>query len=201
MKGKITLDDIFIEVYKAFPSSIMGREDIDFSNNIILPPSALKKLSSMKNFGDSRNPILFRILNIDLNIMTHCGVAEFTSEEDICYLPTNIFERLCLMEGQTINLRNVELRPGYFIKIQPHLTEFGNNLNLAISGVSGEILKNYFCVTEGDTISIKIGNKIYNLDIIECKPARAIRTLNSDIEIDYAPPKDSKNKTKNDSNQ
>ena len=198
MKGKITLDDIFIEVYKAFPSSNLGREDIEFSNNIILPPSALKKLSSMTNFDYSRNPIIFRILNIDLNIGTHCGVAEFTSEEGICYLPTNIFEKLCLMEGQKVNLRKLELKPGTFIKMQPHSTEFAKNLDFTMSK---EILKNYFCVTEGDTISIKIGNKIYNLDIIECKPSKAIRTLNCDIEIDYAPPKDYKNKTKNDSNQ
>ena len=186
----IQINSIFIEVYKAFPASIMGREDIDQSNSIILPPSALGKLSLMKNFGDSKNPILFRILNIELNISTHCGVVEFTAEEGICYIPSNMFEKLCLMEGQTVNLRNVDLKPGTFIKIQPHLTEFINNPNPKT--ILEYNLRNYFCVTEGDTISVKFGKKIYKLDIVECKPVKAIRTLNCDIAVDFAPPKDYK---------
>ncbi len=68
------ISNLFIEVYLAYPASIIGREDIDLSNSIILPPSALQKMSDLKNFGDSKNPFLFQILNIDLNIKTHCGV-------------------------------------------------------------------------------------------------------------------------------
>ena len=128
-RRNIRIDTIFIEVYRAFPAQIMLRDDIELSNSIILPQSALDKLSVMRNFGDSKNPILFRILNIELNISTHCGVAEFTAEEGTCYIPSNMFERLCLMEGQSVNIRNVELKPGIFIKLQPHLTEFINNPN------------------------------------------------------------------------
>ena len=189
-RRNLQMDTIFIEIYKAFPASIMGREDIDLSNSIILPPSALNKLSIMKNFGDSKNPILFRILNIELNISTHCGVVEFTAEEGICYIPSNMFEKLCLMEGQDVNIRNVDLKKGSFIKIQPHLTEFIKNPNPRT--ILEYNLRNYFCVTEGDTISVKFGNKIYKLDIVECKPSKAIRTLNCDIEVDFDPPKDYK---------
>ena len=177
---RLNVNEIFIEVYKAFPASIMGREDIDLSNSIILPASALGVLSSMRNFKDSKNPILFRILNIELNMATHCGVAEFTAQEGTCYLPSNMFERLCLMEGQQVNIRNVDLKEGKFIKLQPHLTEFI-----------------YFCVTEGDTISVKFSKKIYKLDIVQCKPAKAIRTLNTDIEVDFCPPKDYKEEPRN----
>ena len=187
--------EIFIEVYKAFPASIMGREDIDLSNSIILPASALGVLSSMRNFKDSKNPILFRILNIELNMATHCGVAEFTAQEGTCYLPSNMFERLCLMEGQKVNIRNVDLKPGKFIKLQPHLTEFINNPNPKT--ILEYNLRNYFCVTEGDTISVKFSKKIYKLDIVQCKPAKAIRTLNTDIEVDFCPPKDYKEEPRN----
>ena len=51
-------------------------------------------------------------------------------------------------------------------------------------------LRNYFCLTEGDTISLKFGRNIYKIDIIQCKPSKAIRTLNTDIEVDFSPPKD-----------
>ena len=190
MHGRIQIDNIFIEIYKAFPCSVMGRDDIDLSNSIILPQTALQKLSSMKNFGDSKNPILFRILNIELNIFTHCGVAEFTAEEGTCYIPYNMFEKLCLIEGQTVNIRNIELKPGTFIKLKPHLTEFINNPNPKT--ILEYNLRNYFCVTEGDTISVKFGKKIYKIDIIQCKPNKAIRTLNCDIVVDFEAPKDYK---------
>ena len=190
MQGRIQIDNIFIEIYKAFPCSVMGREDIDLSNSIILPQTALQKLSSMKNFGDSKNPILFRILNIELNIFTHCGVAEFTAEEGTCYIPYNMFEKLCLIEGQTVNIRNIELKAGTFIKLKPHLTEFINNPNPKT--ILEYNLRNYFCVTEGYTISVKFGKKIYKIDIIQCKPNKAIRTLNCDIVVDFEAPKDYK---------
>jgi len=190
MYGRIQIDNIFIEIYKAFPCTVMGRDDIELSNSIILPQTALQKLSSMRNFGDSKNPILFRILNIELNIFTHCGVAEFTAEEGTCYIPFNMFEKLCLIEGQTVNIRNIELKPGTFIKLKPHLTEFINNPNPKT--ILEYNLRNYFCVTEGDTISVKFGKKIYKIDIIQCKPNKAIRTLNCDIVVDFEAPKDYK---------
>ena len=197
-RRRIDISQIFIEVYKAFPAKMVYRDDIELSNSIILPPSALGKLSIMKNFNDSKNPILFRILNIELNISTHCGVAEFTAEEGTCYLPTNMFDKLCLMEGQQVNLRNTELlKPGTFIKLQPHKTEFINNPNPKT--ILEYNLRNYFCVTEGDTISVKFGKKIYKIDVIQCKPDKAIRTLNTDIEVDFCPPKDYKEPPKVDS--
>ena len=157
MRRRININEIFIEVYKAFPAKMVFREDIELSNSIILPASALNVLSGMRNFNDSKNPILFRILNIELNISTHCGVAEFTAEEGTCYLPTNMFDKLCLMEGQQVNIRNTDLKPGTFIKLQPHKTEFIENPNPKT--ILEYNLRNYFCVTEGDTISVKFGKK------------------------------------------
>ena len=189
-RRQIDINNIFIEVYRAFPANIMGRDEIDPTNSIILPPSALKRLSFMKNFGDTKNPILFRILNIQLNIYTHCGVFDFTAEEGTCYLPANMFDKLCLEEGHQVNLRDLTLKPGTFIKIQPQKTEF---INIPQPKTVLEYnLRNYFCVTEGDTISVKFSNRYYNIDILECKPDKAIRTLNCDLVVDFAPPKDYK---------
>ena len=189
-RRQIDVNNIFIEVYRAFPANIMGRDEIDPTNSVILPPSALKRLSLMKNFGDTKNPILFRILNIQLSIYTHCGVFDFTAEEGTCYLPVNMFDRLCLEEGAKVNLRALALNPGSFIKIQPQKTEF---INIPEPKKVLEFnLRNYFCVTEGDTISIKFCGKTYKIDILQCKPDKAIRTLNCDLVVDFAPPKDYK---------
>ena len=190
VRKQVDVRNIFLEVYRAYPASMMGREDIDLSNSIILPPSALQQLSLMKSFGDPKNPILFRILNIQLNYYTHCGVVEFTAENGTCYLPTNMFDRLCLEEGQQVNLRSINLKPGTFIKLQPHKTEFINNPEPRT--ILEYNLRNYFCVTEGDTISVKFLDKIYKIDVIECKPEKQIKTLNCDIAVDFAPPKDYK---------
>ena len=190
MRRRIDINEIFVEVYKAFPAKMVYRDDIELSNSIILPPSALGHLSSMKSFNDSKNPILFRILNIELNISTHCGVAEFTAEEGTCYLPTNMFDKLRLMEGWRVSIRNTVLKPGMFIKLQPHKTEFIQNPNPKT--ILEYNLRNYFCVTEGDTISVKFEKKVYKIDVIECKPDKAIRTLNTDLEVDFCPPKDYK---------
>lgn len=40
--------DIFIEVYRAYPASILGREDVEHSNSIVLPASALQKLTDLR---------------------------------------------------------------------------------------------------------------------------------------------------------
>ena len=189
-RGVPDLNKVFIQVYKAFPAIFLGRDDIELSNSIILPPSALGQLSCMPNFGDSRNPVLFRILNIELNIYTHCGVVEFTAEEGTCYLPLNMFNKLALQEGSKVNLRNIVLKPGTFVKLQPHKTEFINNPQPKI--VLEYNLKNYFCVTEGDTISVKFRDKIYKIDVLECKPEKQIRTLNCNLQVDFEEPLDYK---------
>jgi ubiquitin fusion degradation protein 1 len=186
----IDINNLFIEVYKALPGILRGREDINLSNSIILPSSALNRLSNIKNFDNSKEPILFKILNIELQMYTHCGVKDFTAEEGFCYLPENMFDKLCLEEGQKVNLRALKLRPGTFIKLQPHKTEFIENPNTKT--ILEYNLREYFCVTEGDTISVKFGKKIYNIDVLECKPDKQIRTLNCNLEVDFAPPKDYK---------
>ena len=183
MKKKIDFDNFFMEVYNAFPSYYCGREDIDISNNIILPESALKALSKLKNFGDSKNPLFFRILNIELNVSTMCGVADFTAEEGTCYLPNVMFEKLYLLEGQKVNIRKVDLEPGKSVKLRPQLNEFikyPNSNNIVKYG-----LLNYFCVTTGDIISVNYKNKIYKFDVIQCQPKSSINISNGNIDIEF----------------
>lgn len=201
-RARPRISDIFIEVYSAYPASVMFRDDIDTTNSIILPPSALRALSnSGRAFGDRTHPMLFRILNIDLNIHTNCSVLDFTADEGTCLLPKNMFERLCLFEGQKVNIRNIELPKGTFLKIRPHQTKLLDQGNQKT--ILEYCLQNYFCVTEGDTISIKVGSKIYDLDIIEVKPLtkdKGILLLNTDVEVDFDQPKDYIEPAKNDDN-
>ena len=186
----IDISQMFIQVYTALPANERDNDNILFSNNIILPPSALQQLSELKDFDKTTNPILFRITNINLNISSHCGVSEFTAQEGTCYIPPHLFTSLLLEEGQKVTIRKANLRPGNYVKLRPHKTEFINLPNY--KAILHYNLRNYFCLTENDTIPIKHGNKIFEIDIVKCRPDKGIRTLNCDLEIDFEEPKDYK---------
>ena len=180
---KTQISDMFIGYYKAYPASFYERNDLELSNSVILPISALIELSNIKNIKGSKDPMLFQIINIDLNMYTFCGVLEFTAEPEICIIPSNMFDRLCLEEGQKIKISLVTLATGTFVKMRPRnieIFEIFYNPKLIIE----YNLRNYFCLTEGDTISIKYQKKIHKFDILECKPNKAIKILNCDLEIE-----------------
>ncbi len=51
-------------------------------------------------------------------------------------------------------------------------------------------LQNFLFLTVGDNIMVAYKNKKYNIDIIESKPAPAISIIETDCEVDFAPPLD-----------
>lgn len=53
-------------------------------------------------------------------------------------------------------------------------------------------LRNFSCLTSGDSIMVAYNNKKYYIDIIETKPASAISIIETDCEVDFAPPLDYK---------
>jgi ubiquitin fusion degradation protein 1 len=101
-----------------------------------------------------------------------------------------MFQRLYLEEGMMINLRNVTLEKGKLIKLKPHQTEFVMNSNPR--AILENNLRNYVCVTKGDTITVQFNKKKYLLDVVECKPKDAISLTNVDVEVDFDRPLDYK---------
>ncbi|THG09909.1 hypothetical protein TEA_008728 [Camellia sinensis var. sinensis] len=53
-------------------------------------------------------------------------------------------------------------------------------------------LRNFSCLTTGDSIMVAYNNKKYCIDIIETKPSNAISIIETDCEVDFAPPLDYK---------
>lgn len=51
-------------------------------------------------------------------------------------------------------------------------------------------LRNYSCLTTGDSIMVAYNNKKYYIDIVETKPSNAISIIETDCEVDFAPPLD-----------
>lgn len=53
-------------------------------------------------------------------------------------------------------------------------------------------LRSYSCLTTGDTIMVPYNNKKYYIDIVETKPSSAVSIIETDCEVDFAPPLDYK---------
>lgn len=51
-------------------------------------------------------------------------------------------------------------------------------------------LRSYSCLTTGDTIMVQYNKKEYYIDIVETRPSRAVSIIETDCEVDFAPPLD-----------
>ncbi|KAJ4832130.1 hypothetical protein Tsubulata_038670 [Turnera subulata] len=135
-------------------------------------------------------PMLFELRNPSLERATHCGVLEFVADEGLIYLPYWMMQNMLLQEGDIVQLKNASLGKGTYVKLQPHTKDFLDISNpKAILETS---LRNYSCLTTGDTIMVAYNNKQYYIDIVETKPSYAISIIETDCEVDFAPPLDYK---------
>ena len=97
-------------------------------------------------------------------------------------------QHIGLSEGSDVIIEPVTLPKGTFVKIQPHETAFIDLPNPR--AVLENSLRNYLCLTQGDSIVIEFAQKRYQIDILETRPGQAIMTLQTDLQVDFAPPKD-----------
>ena len=139
-------------------------------------------------------PMIFKISNVMLNKWSYVGVLEFTAQEGQCVLPLWLFNNLLLEPGQQVGVSLESKVPkGKYVKIQPHQTEF---IEMPDPRAFLEVkLRNYTCLTVGDTINLKLlHNKIYQVDILEVRPSlpniHAICCVEADVEVDFAEPLD-----------
>lgn len=51
---------------------------------------------------------------------TFCGVSEFTAVEGTALLPTWMIRNLEIKDGDTVQIRRVQLPKGTFLRLQPH---------------------------------------------------------------------------------
>lgn len=53
-------------------------------------------------------------------------------------------------------------------------------------------LRSYTCLTTGDTVLVSYNNTKYYINVIETKPSSAVSIVETDCEVDFAPPLDYK---------
>ncbi|KAL5788735.1 hypothetical protein ACOSP7_005684 [Xanthoceras sorbifolium] len=176
----------FEQNYRCYPASFIEKPQIESGDKIIMPPSALDRLASLH----IDYPMLFELRNNATERVSHCGVLEFIAEEGMIYMPYWMMENLLLQEGDIVRLRNVTLPKGTYVKLQPHTKDFLDISNP--KAILETTLRNYSCLTTGDSIMVAYNNKKYYIDIIETKPSNAITIIETDCEVDFAPPLDYK---------
>jgi hypothetical protein len=95
----------FDEFYRCYPTVMLPgaeREYLNYGGKIIMPPSALDKLSKLR----VTYPMLFELINGKKEKVTHAGVLEFVAEEGKAYLPhwVNPSLRLDVYQETDINV-------------------------------------------------------------------------------------------------
>ncbi|KAI9081239.1 hypothetical protein K1719_036811 [Acacia pycnantha] len=176
----------FEQTYRCYPASFIEKPQIESGDKIIMPPSALDRLASLH----IDYPMLFELRNDAAERVSHCGVLEFIAEEGMIYMPYWMMENMLLQEGDMVRVKNVTLPKGTYVKLQPHTKDFLDISNP--KAILETTLRNFSCLTAGDSIMVAYNNKKYYIDIIETKPANAISIIETDCEVDFAPPLDYK---------
>jgi len=170
-------------------SVAFSKPELEGGGKIILPASALDNLARLNIDW----PMLFQLTNPSIpNKKTHCGVLEFTAEEGHCYMPYWMMQLLLLEEGKFVKVRFATLPKGTYVKVQPHTTDFIDIANPR--AVMENRFRNFSALSQGDVIKLEYNKKNYYLSIIEVRPAqpyRAISIIETDVEVDFAPPLDS----------
>ncbi|XP_021894577.1 ubiquitin fusion degradation protein 1 homolog [Carica papaya] len=179
-------DSVFRRRYRCYPVSFIDKPHLEKGDKIIMPPSALDCLASMH----IDYPMLFNLSNPSAEKVTHCGVLEFIADEGLVYLPYWMMENMLLQEGDIVHVRNASLAKGTYVKLQPHTKDFLDISNP--KAILETTLRSYSCLTSGDTIMVLYNNKKYYIDIVETKPSSAISIIETDCEVDFAPPLDYK---------
>ncbi|XP_054776140.1 uncharacterized protein LOC129284642 [Prosopis cineraria] len=176
----------FEQTYRCYPASFIEKPHLESGDKIIMPPSALDRLASLH----IDYPMLFELWNDAAERVSHCGVLEFIAEEGMIYMPYWMMENMLLQEGDIVKLKNVTLPKGTYVKLQPHTKDFLDISNP--KAILETTLRNFSCLTTGDSIMVAYNNKKYYIDIIEAKPSNAISIIETDCEVDFAPPLDYK---------
>ncbi|XP_050936436.1 uncharacterized protein LOC103488062 isoform X3 [Cucumis melo] len=176
----------FEQSYQCFSTSFIDKPHLETGDRIIMPPSALDRLASLQ----IDYPMLFELRNDAVERVSHCGVLEFVAEEGMIYMPYWMMENMLLQEGDLVRVKNVPLPKGTYVKLQPHTKDFLDISNP--KAILETTLRNFSCLTTGDSIMVAYNNKKYYIDIVETKPSNAISIIETDCEVDFAPPLDYK---------
>ncbi|KAF0923205.1 hypothetical protein E2562_003416 [Oryza meyeriana var. granulata] len=186
----------FQQTYRCYSAAALNRPHLEGGDKVIMPASALHRLASLH----IDYPMMFELsrhssypaaaANAAARRVSHCGVLEFVAEEGVVIMPRWMMQNMHLEEGNLVGVKSASLPKGTYVKMQPHTGDFLDTANPKV--VLEKTLRSFTCLTTGDTIMVAYNNKQYLIDIVETKPASAVCIIETDCEVDFAPPLDYK---------
>lgn len=183
--GGTAANGAFTRQFRSFPVSFIDRSDLERGDKIVLPPSALDTLARL----NIAYPMVFQIES-RAGKKTHCGVQEFIAEEGHANIPYWLMQNLAATEGEMLTIRNATLEKGTYVKFQPQTSDFLDIANP--KAVLEATLRNFTCLTQGDSIAIAYNDKTYYINVLEVAPGEAISIVETDVNVDFAPAADAK---------
>ncbi|KAG8049779.1 hypothetical protein GUJ93_ZPchr0009g876 [Zizania palustris] len=177
----------FEQTYWCFSAASLNRPQLEGGDKVIMPASALHSLASLS----IDYPMLFELHHSDAaRRISHCGVLEFVADEGVVIMPRWVMQNMHLEDGDVVRVKNASLPKGTYVKLQPHTSDFLDVANP--KAILEKTLRSFTCLTTGDTIMVAYNNKQYYIDIVETKPASAVCIVETDCDVDFAPPLDYK---------
>ena len=170
--------------------------EVTQGNKIVLPRRVLEYLEK-RGLPYTQ----FQIMNPEhRETRLFTGPLDFCAADGQCYLPSWLMKQLKLKEGDACAVALASFPSAVFAKFQPHSSDFLDIPDHYMMLM--ETLENFAALTEGCTIRVTDGKKVYPLDVLEVKGkalkggerddsrGRAIDLAWSEIAIDFEPPKD-----------
>jgi ubiquitin fusion degradation protein 1 len=96
--------------------------------------------------------------------------------------------QLNITEGDIIVVENASLPLATFSKFEPQSKEFLDISNP--KAVLESKLRSFACLTKDDVIGIEYNGQIYELKVLDTKPAEAVSIIECDMKVDFAAPVD-----------
>lgn len=103
-----------------------------------------------------------------------------------------MMQTLLLEPGDLLQLKSTDLPSGSFIKLQPQSTSFINAITDP-KAVLENVLRNFSALTKGDVFQFLYNDEVFEILVQDVKPENkhsAISCIETDLEVDFAPPAD-----------
>ncbi|KAI0884751.1 UFD1-domain-containing protein [Annulohypoxylon maeteangense] len=178
----------FDEYFRCYPIIMAPgaeRPHLNFGSKIILPPSALQKISQLH----VQWPLMMQMVNGEKERQTHAGALEFVAEEGRAYIPQWMMQTLQLDVGDMIQIKTTSLELAKMVKLQPQSTNF-----LDISdpkAVLEKAFRNFATLTKGDIFNFEYNDEVYEVAVLEVKPETdnmGVCMIETDVSVEFAPP-------------
>ncbi|KAK5997101.1 Ubiquitin fusion degradation protein 1 [Cladobotryum mycophilum] len=186
--GRRPIVQRFDEYYRCYPLIMAPgteRPELNFGSKIILPPSALDKVSKLH----VQWPLLMEMINGEKGKHSHAGVLEFIAEEGRAYIPQWMMDTLKLDVGDMIQIRTTSLELAKLVKLQPQSVNF-----LEISdpkAVLEKAFRSFATLTKGDIFNFEYNEEVYYVAVLDVKPETdkmGVSMIETDVSVDFAPP-------------